>query len=151
MARPEGSGPFRTGLTSLPSHALMPAELPASLRALLLPFSCSHFLLTSGSRVGSAEILRSSLQTRKHQRPPENGSDFQAEIPCKHLARGTASGPSEHGAHPPHPPGVCCWNKPSTGATYRASSWAKPVKSSGLPFPSSPMTSDTSPPLHTCH
>lgn len=102
---------FRTGLTSLPSHALTPAELPASLQALLLPFSCSHFLLTSGSRVGSAEILRSSLQTRKRWRSPEKGCDFQAEILCKHLVRGIASGPSESGAHPPHPPRACCFDR----------------------------------------
>lgn len=102
---------FRTGLTSLSSHVLMPVELPASLQALLLPFSGSHFLLTSGSRVGSAEILRSSLHTRKRRRSPEKGCDFQAEILCKHLVRGIASGPSESGAHPPHPPRVCCFDR----------------------------------------
>lgn len=63
--------PLRTGVTPLPPHTL-PAELPAPLREPLLPFSGSHFLLTSG-RVGSAEILRPSLQTRKRLRSPEKG------------------------------------------------------------------------------
>lgn len=107
----------------------------------MLPFSCSHFLLTSGRRVGSAEILRSSLQTRKRRRSPEKGCDFQAKTLCKHLVGGIASGPSKSGAHPPILPerdaGTNTGQKPLT-AHPRA-----------VCFPSSPTTSDTASLLRT--
>jgi len=69
---------------------------------------------------------------------------------CKHLVRGIASGRSESGAHPPHPPKACCfdrlleqtWDRNHLQIIYSGKSYC--TAQILRPFPSSPMTRDTS-------